>query len=303
MQFIEDRPDIPDELITARDNGKVIFICGAGVSRHLAKLPLFECLVEKIYQNLNEDKRDTEPDTFQKRNYDETLWSLEQRIGGRSEITKAIHEILKEPYNSSNVDLKYHKILLELSKPLPILTTNFDTLFEKASKGIKSHYGPAFPDIADEEEFQGIIHLHGRLKDEECSLDNTPLILTLKDFAEAYMREGWAARFLYKIARKYNIVFVGYSAEDYFLKLLLSSMVEDRKTFPDMEKIYAFTKENHKENHKSFWEMFKITPITFKCYGKLYRSLDEWAQDVEDPNRRLQKSAQALSKKPKEVIK
>ena len=299
MQFIENGPDIPDELITARDKGEVIFICGAGISHHLAELPLFECLVEKIYQNLNEDKRDTEPDTFQEGNYDETLWSLEQRIGGRSKITEAIHEILKEPYNSSNVDLQYHKILLELSKPLPILTTNFDALFEKASQGIKSHYGPAFPDIANKKEFQGIIHLHGRLKDEECKLDNAPLILTLKDFAEAYMREGWAARFLYKIARKYNIVFVGYSAEDYFLKLLLSSMAEDRKTFTDMKKIYAFTEENH----KNFWEMFKVDPIVFKNYDTLYNHLDEWAQDVEDPNRKLQKSAQALSMKPKEVIK
>ena len=33
MRFIANGPSIPDELLTARDDGRVIFFCGAGVSR------------------------------------------------------------------------------------------------------------------------------------------------------------------------------------------------------------------------------------------------------------------------------
>ena len=32
MQFINDGPDVPDELLRAHEEGKVIFFCGAGIS-------------------------------------------------------------------------------------------------------------------------------------------------------------------------------------------------------------------------------------------------------------------------------
>lgn len=32
MRFFEDGPDIPDQLIEARENGEVVFFCGAGIS-------------------------------------------------------------------------------------------------------------------------------------------------------------------------------------------------------------------------------------------------------------------------------
>ena len=44
MKFIADGPDIPEELLVARDRGKVIFFCGAGVSQQFAHLPSFEGL-------------------------------------------------------------------------------------------------------------------------------------------------------------------------------------------------------------------------------------------------------------------
>ncbi len=301
MQFIEDGPDIPNELIAARDNGEVIFICGAGVSCHVAKLPLFKKLVEKIYDDLKEEKHGIELKTFCKGDYDQTLWSLEKRIGGgrtgRQIITRVIHRILQEPYNTINCNfLIYHKTLLELSTENPILTTNFDTLFEKAVNTIKSHHGPAFPDFADEEEFKGVIHLHGRLKDESLQLENSPLILTLKDFAEAYMREGWASRFLYKIARKYHIVFIGYSAKDYFLKLLLPAIIEDRHIFKEMKQICAFSKEEDKE----LWETLGVTTIIFQEYELLHKSLAEWVEYIQNPDREKERINSILSGNPDE---
>lgn len=41
MRFIAGGPSIPDELLLARDQGRVIFFCGAGVSRAKANLPDF----------------------------------------------------------------------------------------------------------------------------------------------------------------------------------------------------------------------------------------------------------------------
>ena len=48
MQFIADGPDIPDALLQAHEEGRVVFFCGAGIS-YPAGLPGFKGLVEQIY--------------------------------------------------------------------------------------------------------------------------------------------------------------------------------------------------------------------------------------------------------------
>ena len=49
MRFFENGPAIPDELLHDRDEGQVVFFCGAGVSRAKAKLPDFFGLAKKSY--------------------------------------------------------------------------------------------------------------------------------------------------------------------------------------------------------------------------------------------------------------
>ncbi len=52
MRFIENGPSIPDELLNARDEGRVVFICGAGVSLAKAGLPDFFGLTEAVIREL-----------------------------------------------------------------------------------------------------------------------------------------------------------------------------------------------------------------------------------------------------------
>ncbi len=52
MRFIADGPNIPDELLVARDAGRVILFCGAGVSQAEAKLPNFAGLARKAIESL-----------------------------------------------------------------------------------------------------------------------------------------------------------------------------------------------------------------------------------------------------------
>ena len=52
MRFLANGPSIPDELLEARDQGRVVFFCGAGVSRARAKLPDFFGLAEKVVERL-----------------------------------------------------------------------------------------------------------------------------------------------------------------------------------------------------------------------------------------------------------
>ena len=55
MRFIENGPNIPDELLEARDKGEVIFICGAGVSIP-AGLPSFATLAKAVVTDLGVSK-------------------------------------------------------------------------------------------------------------------------------------------------------------------------------------------------------------------------------------------------------
>jgi hypothetical protein len=52
MRFIANGPSIPDALLSARDAGEVLFFCGAGVSRHKAKLPNFIELARTVANQL-----------------------------------------------------------------------------------------------------------------------------------------------------------------------------------------------------------------------------------------------------------
>jgi NAD-dependent SIR2 family protein deacetylase len=148
MRFLPAGPDIPLELVSAQEEGRTIFICGAGVSRG-AGLPLFRGLVEGVYQQLGEDwnlhpaeREGMRPGGELEGQYDRVLRCLERRLaasdaprnrGMRERIRAAVRHVLAPP---DNVDLANHLALLELSRDAEgrnrILTTNFDTLFERA---------------------------------------------------------------------------------------------------------------------------------------------------------------------------
>jgi hypothetical protein len=55
MKFTEQSPEIPSELIRDVNDGNIVFLCGAGVSRGVG-LPLFQELTDKVYARLGESQ-------------------------------------------------------------------------------------------------------------------------------------------------------------------------------------------------------------------------------------------------------
>ena len=51
MQFVKGGPDIPERLLQAHEDGRVVFFCGAGIS-YPAGLPGFAGLVNELYSSL-----------------------------------------------------------------------------------------------------------------------------------------------------------------------------------------------------------------------------------------------------------
>ena len=143
-----------------------------------------------------------------------------------------------------------HRTIVRLSRDLDnrilVVTTNFDTLLERAAAEVEqsetprdiSFAGQALP-APGSPSFSGIIHIHGRLADRSLGLEATPLVITSADYGDAYMRSGWASRFLFDLARCKTIVLVGYGASDAPVRYFLNVLEADRVRFPDLKPVYA----------------------------------------------------------------
>jgi NAD-dependent SIR2 family protein deacetylase len=154
MKFLPNSADIPPDLIRSVNDGDVIFLCGAGVSFGVG-LPTFKKLTDDVYASIGEDRSHeaAEMVAYDKEEYDRVLRSLEKRTllhGAESRVRVAVSQILKAP---KEADLAHHKSLLQLARDrdgrVRLLTTNFDTLFERAAKeeeiSCESHTGKAIP--------------------------------------------------------------------------------------------------------------------------------------------------------------
>jgi hypothetical protein len=285
MRFLEEGADIPDGLIRGVTDGTVVFLCGAGVSMR-AEMPSFKRLTEQVYQKLGESHANefAERHAFERAEYDRALRALEKRThvpGTPSRVRAAVADLLTA---KDGVAVSDHLALLQLSRDAEgrpkLLTTNFDTLFERAAHDaglttVRSHAGKAIPKPGGPGD-HGILHLHGRIADRALALAETELILTSADFGDAYLRDGWASQYVEDRMRLNILVLVGYAAEDPALRLLLETLDTDRERFRDLQDIYAI--ERQKDGSASMWKAKGIKPIEFRDYDGIYATLGEWSR-------------------------
>ena len=309
MRFVDAGPDIPYDLIVAQERGETIFVCGAGVSR-TAGLPLFHGLVEDVYRRLGEnwthhpaERAGMAPDGKLYGQYDRVLRCLERRLSAsdaprnrnmKERIRAAVREALAPPQEA---ELSNHLALLELSRDaegqMRLLTTNFDTLFERAwqaahHNNIPSHAGVALPQPKTVA-FSGVLHLHGRLADASVQVTETDWVLTSAEFGDAYLRSGWASRYVYDLVRGHTVVLVGYQAEDPPMRYLLEALEADRERYPDLKKVYAFGhyEAGERELIEALWRAKGVEPILYQVehhdHSALYNTLQEWRRYADDP--------------------
>lgn len=290
MRFLEGGADIPEDLIRSVQDGRAIFLCGAGISAR-SGLPLFGQLTTTVYDRLGESPiyEPAEQEAINQGLYDRALHLLEKRIrrpGTESPVRGAVNALLQPPATLTN--LPDHLALLQLSRDPAgrprLITTNFDTLFERAAhaagESIPSHAGKALPDPGRARD-SGILHLHGRLADVLRDLEETDLVLTSADFGGAYLRDGWASRYMEQRMRLGPVVLVGYAADDAAMRLLLEALDADRDRFPDLGKVYAL--DQRCDGSAKRWKAKGIESIEFADFDALYGTVSEWAQYRVDP--------------------
>jgi hypothetical protein len=66
MQFVANGPEIPETLLQAHEEGRVVFFCGSGISFR-AGLPGFKGLVDQIYGEVGTPPNPIEREAYLRR--------------------------------------------------------------------------------------------------------------------------------------------------------------------------------------------------------------------------------------------
>lgn len=232
--------DIPEKILTAQQENKLVIFAGAGVSvAPPSRLPSFDKLAEEVGTlTLCYRKKEEPIDTY---------------LGRVHHEGKNIYKIIGEILSNSESYNEYHANLLKLfpHDQIRIVTTNQDVHFTSVAKEmfqneIKLYYAPALPLARN---FSGIVYLHGNIAD---NLEN--MVFTDGDFGEAYLVEGWACRFLKDLFSNFTIFFIGYSYNDPVMKYFSRGMQYNENRF-------IFTcREDNTNDH---WERLHITPVYY----------------------------------------
>ncbi|WP_375157618.1 SIR2 family protein [Bradyrhizobium sp. RDT46] len=308
MRFFADGPSIPETLLEDRDNGNVVFFCGAGISRP-AGLPGFIELAEQVLEELGPPpeakvremvaRAREEPDGAISL---DQVFSLLQRDYGRDNIQEIVSKLLS-PAPSASLD--HHSTILRLSRSaardLQVVTTNFDLLFERAESGIRRHVAPALPDLSSGQPLTGLVYLHGRLHSNEDSSEQLQLILSSSDFGRAYLADGWATRFVRDLLNNYVIVLLGYSASDPPIRYLLEGL--HAKSTGNPARIFAFDQGTEGEV-LSRWRDRGVTALAYPkspSHSALWDTLRAWAARSDDPDKWRHSVLDLASKSPRQL--
>lgn len=285
MQFVTHGPDIPDALLQAHEDGRVVFFCGAGIS-YPAGLPGFEGLVRGVMQRTGEPPDATEDDLLRQEQFDRALGLYEHRVqGGRSAVRRWLPDVLTPDLTRPRA-LTAHVALLALARNrrggIKLVTTNFDRLFEVAADRHRLPSFTVYPDPPARARWEGLVHLHGRMPADPSRDDLDRLVLSDGDFGQAYLTHGWAARFVAGLFRDHVLCFVGYSISDPVLRYMTAAHALDGEA-----QLYAFAPvdASDAESAERAWRTKHVTPIAYSTahgHRALHRTLQVWASICRD---------------------
>lgn len=294
MRFLADGPAIPDELLFARDEGRVIFFCGAGVSRARARLPDFFGLATNVVDQLHVEGDSTvrklihEAAEIAKRVGEGGLISADRIFGllERHFSVADIHAAVAQSVApAASADLTAHRILLDLARgtddKVRLVTTNFDLLFEASDGGLQSWEPSRLPEPSRYDDFHGVIHLHGRVNADYTRSDGYGFVLSSAEFGRAYLSDAWATEFIRRILEKYLVLFVGYTADDPPVQYLLEALSGASTGRPQA---YAFQAGDAAEA-RAKWLHKGVEAIPYEdgdAHTSLWETLDAWASRARD---------------------
>jgi len=260
---ITGKVELPDAVLDAHAEGRLVLFVGAGVSIDApSNLPSFDGLAREIAR-----KRNTPADELRRfEGKSDALLGHLQKQG--APVYDLVAEVLTNPASKPNTN---HRALIDIaaaSQNFRIVTTNFDDHLATAmgdvqTSHLQKYVGPALPLGRN---FEGLVHLHGSAKG---PVDE--MVLTDADFGASYLTEAWAARFLFPMFHDLVVLFVGYSHRDTVMGYLSVGLrgAQGRYVLTD-------------EPDDDLWTRLDISPIAYPnddgLHSELTRALQAWGQ-------------------------
>ncbi len=287
--FIKDGPDIPERLLQAQEDGRVVFFCGAGIS-YAAGLPGYSDLVKRLYKEAGVIPNPVQQTAMKKHQYDTAFGLLEgYALGKRKRARSFLSQILSPNLDGSHAKTM-HEALLTLARSregkLRLVTTNFDRIFEEILGDSEERFvAPLLP--VPKSRWCGLVYLHGLLPSEPDPDKLNRLVLSSGDFGLAYLTERWAARFVGELFRNFSVCFVGYSIGDPVLRYMMDALAADRLMGESSPEMFAFggcSKGKETETYNE-WQAKNVTPIMYwkhREHVHLRRTLQAWAEVYRD---------------------
>ncbi|MCD4840649.1 MAG: SIR2 family protein [Methanosarcinales archaeon] len=296
--FVTNGPDIPESLLRAHEDGRVVFFCGAGIS-YPADLPDFCGLMDRVYKELDTTwtQYPIEKQAYDNKQYDAMLDQLERRYPGhRFKVRNALANVLKPKWRKKGATTTHHALLqlaIDHKGKTRLVTTNFDRIFKsiitRHKPEIPSFDAPLLP-IPKPTRWHGVVHLHGLLPTSADEIALNRLVLTSGDFGLAYLTERWAARFVSELFRNYTVCFVGYGINDPVLRYMMNALAADELLGETRPEAYAFAsfRDGEREQARIEWQTKGATPLLYEVpadthdHSALHLTLKEWADTYHD---------------------
>lgn len=208
------------------DTGKLIVFVGAGVSKNVNGIPDWNHLVRKMADSINYSRCDScwhktescqENCAFQQDYSQDELLKIPQYVFNTN---KDLYEkILRENIPEKNIDAPMSKAIFELN-PAHIITTNFDKLLESSSHPARENYDVIIQDadLLKSNKKQYIIKMHGDIAPENIE----KIVLKESDYLQFSQHHVLIELFVKALLADHTILFLGYSMNDYNIKLIIS---------------------------------------------------------------------------------
>ena len=308
MRFSTNGPSIPDVLLERCDAGRVVFLCGAGVSLN-SGMPKFCELTKHVIDFFDPPENSEIMRAFSPWQADppagivplDQIFNLLHQEYGRDEVNVLVTERLRVSPEEKSAGYE-HSLMKRISSNqngIPqIVTTNFDLLFEFGNETdkIPIHVPSALSDLAFRSSIDGITYLHGRLVPPDAS--QHPYVLSSADFGRAYLSEAWATKFIRELLERHTVVLVGYRAEDPPVKYLLQGL-KDVEQF-DRTRLYAFDRGGPEEIEAK-WRDRGVTSIAYQNHEHLWQTMEAWADRADDPRAWRSQVVTRAKRNPKEM--
>lgn len=287
MRFYENGPSIPNKLLEDQKLGKVIFVCGAGVSKQVG-LPDFNELTQYVLESILADDDSPAMRYFKSRNScDEyaypvpfdTIYSELYKQYGETYINSIIAKRLSD-LESRVVDFTHFCDIVTISssstRNVQIVTTNFDRLLERSfllqpEKTICPSHSPNDPISST----NGIVYLHGRICDDIDEPHN--FVLNRSNFGKAYLLNGFTLNLIKYLIDKYTVIFLGYQLGDPMVQYLFEGLAASGGDVTHMPYVFVTTQSTMSIDD---WKNFGVNTISYKTHSELWKTIGIWAGSI-----------------------